>query len=85
LWPLAARKPGDHAFGTTVMVHRSVEERRVAGERRYRLERLMRRSDYADLRYCLGVKAVDDLAIPDAAYSSEDEKTRSTSSAVDTA
>ena len=60
LWPLAARRPGDHAFGSTVYVHHSVWARQLAGERRYRLERLARRSDYAGHRAHLSVEAVDD-------------------------
>jgi len=57
LWPFAARKPGDHAFGSTVYVHHSVQARQLAGERRYRFERLVRRSNYANR---LRVEAVDD-------------------------
>lgn len=30
LWPFGARRPGDHAFGSTVWVHESVDPRRLA-------------------------------------------------------
>jgi len=63
LWPCAARKPGDHAFGGTVYVHRSVQAKQLAGKRRYRVERLARCSDYAGRRGRLAVEPVDDLPI----------------------
>jgi uncharacterized protein (DUF2235 family) len=62
-WPFGARKPGDHAFGTRVCVHKSVEARCRAGERRYRLARLVRRTRSEKPRQALHVCAVDDLAI----------------------
>jgi uncharacterized protein (DUF2235 family) len=63
LWPLAARKPGDHAFGSTVWIHQSVEERRLAGERRYRTTRLVRRSWSLARRSSLDAKPVGDLPL----------------------
>ena len=63
LWPFGTRRPGDHAFGATVRVHRSVEVRRRAGERRYRLARLVRRLRSAEPGPSLHVRRVADLAI----------------------
>jgi uncharacterized protein (DUF2235 family) len=31
VWPFGGRKPGDHAFGSTVFVHHSVDARRLTG------------------------------------------------------
>lgn len=84
LWPFGARKPGDHPFGTTVYVHESVHTRQLAGERRYRVERLVRRSPFLGPRLPIAATPVTDLRIPAASYSSENEMSRNASSAVDT-
>lgn len=62
-WPFGARRPGDHAFDTTVRVHRSVDDRRQAGERRYRVSRLVRRTLTEEPRAALHVSPVDDVPI----------------------
>jgi uncharacterized protein (DUF2235 family) len=63
VWPFGARNPGDHALGTRVHVHHSVDTRRRAGERRYRLARLVRRSRSAVLSSPLDVVPVADATI----------------------
>lgn len=44
LWLNGARKPGDHRVCGTVLVHHTVMTRKDAGERRYAIARLVRRS-----------------------------------------
>ena len=63
LWPGGARTPGDHAFGTTVRVHASVETRRSNGDPRYRTARLVRRSRGVRETRQLTVESVEDRDI----------------------
>jgi uncharacterized protein (DUF2235 family) len=60
-WLDGARKPGDHAFGGTVSVHRSVDARLRAGDERHSRERLTRRSQAHSTAIDLHV--ADDLEI----------------------
>jgi uncharacterized protein (DUF2235 family) len=62
-WPFGSRRPGDHASGTTVSVHRSVDAKRGAGQRRYRLARLVRRTLTEAPRAALSIRPVDDVKI----------------------
>ena len=64
LWPFGARCPGDHAFGSTVWVHDSVDARRLGGDRCYRTSRLVRRSWSLRRRAPLDVRRVCDRPVP---------------------
>jgi len=63
LWPFGARKPGDHAFGSTIYVHHTVDARRAAGQHRYRTARLVRRSRGGHPDAQLTVESVMDRGI----------------------
>lgn len=56
-------KPGDHTFHDTVSVHHTVETRMLAGDKRYTLKRLSRRSHRSRSLQVVQLQRVADLDV----------------------